>query len=271
MDIKIKPCKAIGKAKPSDVQGCGKEVYKRTYGLCDQCYGEWLFNTPEGQEKQKQSLPKCKSCKERFKPFNNNSLQKYCMIKDECITAHLAHQKEEQIKQADRDKSKHKVETMSKDQFRSKKIQPLMNELARIIDKDQPCIATGNHKGKMAGGHRHSVGDSRNLSLNLHNIHIQSWQSNDKKGGDHVKYRAGLIKIYGREYANFIDETLMQCPVKLWDKQDLVELRPRLQKMVNFLKKRGDTYSAIERIDLRNRLNRELGIYPEEYSTYTAN
>ena len=34
-------------------------------------------------------LPKCKECKDRFVPYNNNSLQKFCMNKDKCIEAHL--------------------------------------------------------------------------------------------------------------------------------------------------------------------------------------
>jgi hypothetical protein len=268
MKVKIKPCKAIGKARGSDVQGCAKGVLKRTYGLCDKCYRTWLFETPEGKEKQNQNLPKCNECNEAFTPYNNNSLQKFCMQKQKCITAHIEHQKEEEIKKAEREKHRHKAETMSKDQFRAVKIQPLINLLARIIDKDQPCIATGNHEGKMAGGHRHSVNDSRNISLNLHNIHVQSYHSNDKKAGDHVKYRAGLIKIYGRAYANFIDEELMQCPGKLWNKDELVELRPMLKKIVNYYKGLNKVYSSSERIELRNKLNVELGMYPEEYAVF---
>ncbi len=49
IEPKQKPCKGIGKAKGFD--GCGKETYKRTYGLCPSCYADWLLSTPEGKEK----------------------------------------------------------------------------------------------------------------------------------------------------------------------------------------------------------------------------
>ena len=121
MNIKHKPCKAIGKALASDIYGCGKITYKRTYGLCDTCYKKWLYETPEGKEKQTKNLPKCKNCETRFKPYNNNSLQKHCMGTDECIKAHLEYQKEQEVKKAKRAKQKFHIDSMSKDQYRAKR------------------------------------------------------------------------------------------------------------------------------------------------------
>jgi len=204
-------------------------------------------------------------CTNEFKQYK--STVKVCSMGCAIAYAKQKNQKDA-IRQAERDKAKHTIERMTTDKYRAVKIQPLMNLLARIIDNGQPCIATGNHEGKMAGGHRHSVGSARNLSLNLHNIHIQSWQSNDKQGGDHVRYRAGLIEIYGRKYANFIDEDLMQCPSKLWTKDDLVELRLRLQKIVNDYKHLNKIYTPLERIKIRNQLNVELGMYPKEFAVF---
>lgn len=211
-------------------------------------------------------MPRCKHCRQKFEVKHFN--RPYC-YEDECNDTYYESLKKKALKRAQTQKKAFHTDSMSKDQYRAKKIQPLINQLVRIIDKGQPCIATGNY-GKMSAGHRHSVGDSRNLSLNLHNIHIQSYQSNSMKAGDHVKYRAGLIEIYSREYANFIDETLYQCPLKLWDKSDLVELRPRLQKIVNHYKKLGKEYTPKERIELRNKLNTELGIYEEKYSVFVV-
>ncbi len=268
MKAKQKPCKAIGKALAPDVEGCGKMTYKRTYGLCDTCYKQWLYETPEGKEKQKQNLPKCKECGDRYQPFFNNTQQKHCMKKDACITAALELHTENKIKQAKRDKQKFHIDSMSKDQYRAKKIQPLINQLVRIIDKGQPCIASKVTKGKFAGGHYHAVGHDRTISLNLHNIHIQAFHSNGPQGGQHVKYRHGLIEVYGSQYAEYVDMKLCQCPVMLWTKEDLVNMRPILQKMVNHYKKKDLVYSTKERIELRNKLNTELGIYPEEYANY---
>lgn len=266
---KEKPCKAIGKAKSSDVQGCGKPVYKRTYGLCDNCYREWLFETPEGKEKQQHALPKCKNCGERFTPFHNNSLQKYCVEHIECITAQVGHAKEQEIKRLDKVKQQFRIDDMSANKYREVKLQPHMNHIARLIDKGQACIANPErYTGKMNGGHRHSVGSNSTLALNIHNIHIQSYESNDKQGGDHVKYRAGIKLIYSAEYADFIDETLMQCPPLHLTKEDLVELRPKIIEIEKRLKKLDLVYTPKQRIRLRNQVNLEIGIYSDEFAVF---
>ncbi len=212
-------------------------------------------------------MPRCKHCKEKFEPKQFN--RKYC-YKDECIQAAYEYAKKKLIDNAKKEKSRQNIDLMSKDKYRATKIQPLINKLVRIIDHNQKCIATGNG-GKMSAGHRHSVGSSRNLSLNLHNIHIQSYQSNSMQAGDHVKYRQGIIKTYSREYANFIDEVLTKCPSRLWDKQKLQELRPIIQKKVNELEKLSKQYTAKERLQLRNELNEYFGLYPKEFSIYTLN
>ena len=243
-----KKCRGMGKALG---HGCGKLVKVEMFGkanrkfglgLSCKCYTKWLTTSDEGKALIERTSLKSQGSHEKKVEGNWNQ-----------------------------EKKVREVDLMSKDKYRATYIQPLMNHIARIIDNQQPCIATGNHEGKMAGGHRHSVGGNGNISLNLHNIHIQSFHSNDKKGGDHVRYRSGIIKIYGRSYANFIDEELMQCPQKLWDKQDLIELKPRLQKMVNYYKKINKVYNALERLKLRNRLNEEIGLYPEEYSFFKNN
>lgn len=263
----VKPCKGTSKALG---YGCGDEVSVRLrkYGLCRECYKDWYFNAERSTITQKNSTKKCKECKDPFTPFSNNSLQKYCMVKDDCITASLKHLQEGLIKQAQRDKSKHKVDSMTMDKYRATYIQPLINLLARIIDKGQPCICTELFDGKMNGGHRHSTGSNRTLTYNLHNVHNQSFHSNHHQSGDHLKYRQGLKRVYSLEYADFIDDYLMQCPPLHITKDDLVELKPRLQKIVNHYKKLDKVYTATERIELRNELNLELELYPKEFAIF---
>lgn len=266
---KKKPCKPIGKAAASDY-GCGKEAYKRTYGLCDTCYQQWLYNTPEGKDKQRQALPKCGECGERFAPYNNNSLQKFCMQTPECIKAQLNHNHNQELKKADADKRKHDVDSLTVDGYRKKYIQPLINHIARLIDHNQPCIASKVTKGKFAGGHYHAVGHNRTLAYNLHNIHIQAFHSNGPQGGQHIQYRHGLIEVYSREYSEYIDETLMQCPTLHLTKQDLIDVKPRLQAIRTRLTKLGHTYTPDERIRLRNALNDEIGIYKGRFAVFTT-
>ena len=268
MKVKKKPCKAIGKARVSDVDGCGKSVLKRTYGLCDGCYREWLFNTPEGKEKQRQSLPKCGECGERFTPFHNNSLQKYCVENEECIQAQVKHAQDHEIRKAEREKQKHNLDDMTLIKYWSSYIQPIINNIARLIDHGQPCIGTGKPAKKKNGGHYHSVGSNLTLSLNLHNIHLQSEHSNNSKGGDSKRYRHNLIKVYSPEYAEYIDMFLMQCPTLNLTKDDLIELKPRLSAIKRRLEKLDMIYPPKVRMRLRDEINQEINIYQDEFASF---
>jgi len=240
IEPKKKPCKAIGKAKGSGVEGCGEVILTRVYGLCPGCYSNFLLNTTEGQEKLKRSALKA-----------TGSTMK------------------ELIRSAEATKRTFKIEDMSPDKYRASQIQPKINLIARLIDKGQSCIANpGRTTGKMAGGHRHSVGHNRTLALNLHNIHIQSYESNDKKAGDHIKYRAGVKQIYGVDYADFIDEDLVQCPPLKLTKQELQDLLPKVKKIIKRLESLNLTYTPKQRIRLRNEINKELGIYSDRFAVF---
>lgn len=48
MELKTKPCKGIGLGKG---YGCNKPVLKRTYGLCDKCYYNWIQTSENGKIK----------------------------------------------------------------------------------------------------------------------------------------------------------------------------------------------------------------------------
>lgn len=175
--------------------------------------------------------------------------------------------KELESKKASREKSKATIELMSADEYRAKNVQPIINEIVRLIDKEQTCIATGN-KGKMSAGHYHSTGSNRTLTLNLHNIHRQSYSSNSCKAGDHINYRHGLIKEYGENYADFVDMHLLQCrPIHL-SKADLMEIKANAQQIRNDLKKINKIYSAQERIDKRNEINALLNVYSAEFGVF---
>lgn len=212
---------------------------------------------------------RCKHCNKTFKKRYPNQMGalRFCLETDECTAQFWQAVKEKRIKDAQKQKREKNLSLMSKDKYRATYIQPLINQICRLIDKDQPCIATGNF-GKMSAGHRHSVGDSRHLSLNLHNVHVQSYHSNSAKGGDHVKYRQGIIKTYGREYADFIDETLIKCPQKLWNKTDLERIKPILRSTIKEIKSLNKVYTPKERIILRNQINKKLGIYSDFFCIF---
>jgi len=146
-------------------------------------------------------------------------------------------------------------------------VQPIFNEIARLIDKDLPCVARGLF-GKMDGGHYRSVANNTTIRLNMHNIHRQSVYSNRDKGGDNIEYMDGLINEYGQEYFEFIHYKLNQTPTLNLSTKDYMEVRTLASKIRNKLKKEDKTYSLPQRISLRNDINQEIGIYKEEFSVF---
>lgn len=152
------------------------------------------------------------------------------------------------------------IELLSSDGYRQKHVQPIINEIARLIDYNQPCIATGSFNGKMSGGHFWSVGSNRTTCLNLHNIHVQSFHSNSALGGDNIRYREGIIKTYGLTYMEQIEALRLLKPLKL-SKEDLIDIKKVASEIRNDLKRNPKVLTPQERIALREEINQILGIY----------
>jgi len=231
--IKPKPkkCKGTGKAIGN---GCGMPEIPHKFGLCLSCFKKWVFHTSEGE----------------------------LFLKSTQIRAKNDVKKQSRKEQAEKTKIKTEktIELMSADKYREKYVQPIFNEIARLIDYGQPCIATGSHSGKMSGGHYHSVGSNRTTALNLHNIHIQSFQSNGPKGGDNILYRLGIIKVYGNAYMEQIEALKQIKPLHL-SKSDLMEIKKVASDIRNKLKSNMTVYSTEKRIELREKINQKIGIY----------
>jgi hypothetical protein len=224
---KLKKCRGTGKALGF---GCG-ELYTPTSsmhkGLCNKCYPKWLYSTPAGKD---------------------------CIEKSTLKAKKVIHT--EQIKKSRTEKK----EIISNDEYRERYVQPIINEIARLIDYGQPCIATGLYSGKMNGGHYHSVGSNRTLALNLHNIHIQGYHSNSWKGGDNMNYRLGLIRVYGQEYADMV-ESLKSTPALHLSKTDLIMIKSKASIARVFLKKNLIIRPPEARIIMRDEINQMIGIY----------
>lgn len=233
---KSKPCKGIGKA--FGVIGCGTPTLYRTYGLCNNCLSDFLFDNDKGKLLfEKEIKPKA--------------------------------QRKVKVKQSKETKEA-KKKLLSPDNFRAKYAQPKINLIARLIDYGCSCIATNNN-GKMNGGHRISVGANRSTSLNLHNIHIQTFESNHFKSGDNMKYDIGIVERYGDNYLKFLN-SLHQTPklgLNLNDYEKVIQIANSIIKALeNENKTLTEPREAINRIELRNRYNFELGIYQEQQAIY---
>lgn len=192
----------------------------------------------------------------------------FCMVNDDCVTAFNDAVYQDRITKANKAKSEHKLNDMTMLKYWTEFIQPVVNKIARLVDHGQPCIASKLSTGKRNGGHYHSTASNKTISLNLHNIHIQMEQSNNHQGGDSVKYRHGLIDIYGQQYTDYIDMFLMQCPTLNLTKDDLIELKPRLTSIARRLEKLDMIYPAKVRMRLRDEINEEINIYQGEFASF---
>lgn len=202
---------------------------------------------------------KYQGCEKDAINFQNSTIkQKYCQ--EHAIKTAIELSKKKAKLDRSIEKKVKTIEIMSADEYRSKYVQPIINEIARLIDYGQPCIATDRTIGKMNGGHYHSVGSNRTLSLNLHNIHIQSFESNHFKSGDNLLYKQGIINTYGINYMEQIEALKQIKPIKL-NKEDLIRIKKIASEIRNELKKCPIMFTPHERIWLRNEINKKIGIY----------
>lgn len=199
---------------------------------------------------------KCKQCKELFEP--KRPLQYLCSPK--CATDYATEnykKKEQKATQKWIKETKEKLRT-HKDYLQV--LQILINKIVRLIDKDCPCIATGNVSGKMNAGHFTSVGSNPTIRFHLDNIHIQSEHSNTHKHGDTLNYIDGLRNIYGEDYLNFVYNLRSIKSVKL----NAIEIKDKIliaKNIIKDLEKNNSIYNAKERLLLRKKYNNKLGIY----------
>ena len=223
---KKKKCKGTGKCRD---RGCGIETYNRRYGLCNSCFAKWLYQTPEGLEKVLKAQLKA------TKISSNINRKKNKELKDSIINW--------------RDKLQTKIQ-----------------EISRLIDVGLPCLARGYHPNQIHGGHVFAKGGNKTISLNLHNIHRQSAQSNHNQNDDGL-LREGLINEYGKEYMDFISE-LRQCPSLNYSNIEYKDFYRLACKIALQLKREGNRFELKERIDARNRINKELEIYQYEFCVF---
>lgn len=215
-----------------------------------------LFGKP--QLKPKFKPKKCSQCKESFVPYK--PLMKWCS--PSCMWE--AGKKQLELKQKKDNqvwKKQEKEKLMTKPDY-EKLLEVEINTIVRLIDKGQPCIASGVTKFKANAGHFVAVGANKSIRYNLHNIHIQSVQSNKDRGGEPIKYLDGLERIYGKEYAEYVHYDIRRKWSYMgWTVDDLkgwIEIARLIKKELIEL---DNTYTPEERIQLRTEYNFRLGIY----------
>lgn len=160
--MKAKKCKGTGKAIG---HGCGYEFKKRTHGLCQRCYINWLLNTEEGREKMKRSTLQAKRNIER-------------------------------VKSREKKEAKDKLKSHS-DWL--KDLQVVFNKFIRLRDAGLPCISCGGLGGKRDCGHLFSVGGNPELRFDEVNSNSQCVRCNQHNHGAIADYMINLPKKVGQK------------------------------------------------------------------------
>lgn len=226
--MKQKTCKnGIGKA--IGFEGCGKETFKTTFGLCPSCL--YSFYTTDERGKilyQKSFLPKV-------------SLK---------------------LKSFDKAKTKQMREDIKTLSDYANELQRLVNTIIRLIDKGSQCISTLKPlNDKFDAGHMYSVGSNPALRFHLDNIHAQSVYANQYLSGDQINYINGLSEVYGTDYKEYVLSLKSRYKVLKLSKEELKEKIVIAKDIVKNLKYADLEYKSQDRVYLRNLYNERLGIY----------
>lgn len=146
------------------------------------------------------------------------------------------------------------------------KLQFKMQEIARIIDYGQLCLAKNKPAKQYHGGHIFSRGSNGNMKFNLHGIFAQSAQSNHFNADD-VLMREGIVREFGQDYLDFITG-LKATPIIKYSNEDYMKFYQHACKIANRLKKEPFVRTQNQRIEERNNVMSELSIYPPEFNIY---
>lgn len=220
----------------------------------------------------------CKVCKARFEKDLSKPWIVWCS--DECALV-IVKEKQEKINKklqlqykarASEEKKKWAGEkkmmienTMKRGDW-LKRLETIINNIARLIDFGTACISCGGF-GKPQAGHYHSVASDATIRFNLHNEHLQDYRCNVELGSNTIGYDEGLIRVYGREYWEYVKfglKNVYHKPLNL----SIPEIKIYIDQariILKRLEKDQVERSPEERIELRDLINSEIGIYKETF------
>lgn len=208
-------------------------------------------------------MPKCQYHKTKFeaKYFN----QKFCLSDDECIKAFnesvkIAKEKQK-AKQWQKEKKAIKEKLMTKSDY-EKLLQKEINTIVRLIDKGFICISTQKPLNeKYDAGHFFSCGSNPSIRFNLLNIYAQSVYANQYLSGDQINFINGIKENYGSGLKSIVLRLKKDYPIIKLTQDELKEKTLIARSIVKHLKIENKTYNSIERIELRKKFNKMIGIY----------
>ena len=126
---------------------------------------------------------------------------------------------------------KTKVKTVSK---LTQDLQKVFNEFIRLRDKGKPCISCGAPGNE--AGHYFSAGHYTALRFNEMNVNLQCTRCNRYLSGNLIEYRKGLVKKYGKDKVELLENSAEVHKTKKWSRFELESLITFYKQKIKELK-----------------------------------
>jgi len=175
---------------------------------------------------------KCSVCKNYFEQYN--SLVSWCSPKCGFKLSQSKLKEKESREWKERKKVlKEKVKTLGQYEAEAKASFQLW---VRLRDKNLPCISCAEHKELVDGGHYFKAELFSGLIFNEKNVHKQCRKCNRFLGGNEIQYRIGLVKRFGEDYVNQLEQESIDKRVYKYTKQELIEIKKKYDLKIKELK-----------------------------------
>lgn len=213
IEHKKKKCKGINKAKG---YGCGEKHYLHRYGLCQNCFKDWLFSDAGKDTLQKSII--------RGKKKNKAEEKKHIQ--------------------------KLKIESKSISSLIQEARRPFQ-KLIRIRDHGQNCICCDEplpfNIGDYDAGHFLKAETYTGLIFHPDNVHGQRTYCNKYAFGNELSYSDGLKRRIGINRYNELQSLKNNLKSFKWDRSKLMEMKSYYSKELNLVEK---GLKKIEDVDL---------------------
>jgi hypothetical protein len=169
------------------------------------------------------SVRKCRVCKQPYLPVR--PMQVACSIS--CALEHVDAtnaKKARQEAQSKRKEIREQRERLKTRQQHLAEAQDEFNAFIRERDADLPCISCGRHStGVFHAGHYRSVAAAPQLRFDEQNVNKQcGFNCNVSKSGNILEYRIGLIRKYGIEAVEALENNSTS---RRWTIQDAKDIK----------------------------------------------
>lgn len=183
----------------------------------------------------KPKIKKCKNkdCDNSFEQYN--SLVQWCSTKCGFEISQVKLKEKESKEWKQRKKSlKEKVKTLGQYEMDAKKSYQLW---VRLRDKELPCISCNEYvKDLWDGGHYFKAELFSGLIFDPRNCHKQCRKCNRYDGGNEIQYRLGLVKRFGKEFVETLEEDSIDKRVYKYTKKELIAIKLKYDILIKELK-----------------------------------